>query len=124
VTAEIAAKAKVAETARAQAAANAAAYETAMQAGQQALDARNFQAARGEFVAALRLKPELTAALDKIKEIEAREALFKGDTERDAGNVNAATLSYSHAADICPNVVAEANARLPRSRKPSRLHRS
>ncbi len=96
---------------------NSLPYQVAMTAGQQALEKQDFDTARVKFGVAMGLQPALTAPAEKIKEIEAREALLEGDTLRDKGDLAAAIQAYVRVAAKWPVVAAEAQTRLTAVRK-------
>ncbi|MCY3024101.1 MAG: protein kinase, partial [Planctomycetota bacterium] len=81
----------------------------AMREGQKALEAGDFVKARVEFTLALTYRaandPEITA---KLKEVDGRELLAKGDAFRAAGDTANALSSYAAALQKCPALESQA----------------
>jgi tetratricopeptide (TPR) repeat protein len=80
--------------------------------GQKALEAGELAKARVQFTLALGAKPGDAEATVKLKEVEGREALAKGDAYRAAGVLDNALSAYTEALQKCPALVATATARI------------
>lgn len=86
---------------------------TPMREGQAALEAGDFVKARVQFTLALTYRaandPEIAT---KLKEVDGREALAKGDTFKAAGDVANALSAYTEALQKCPALTQTATARI------------
>jgi hypothetical protein len=89
-----------------------AALDAAVREGQKALDAGDFAGSRKQFNLALSLKPGNQDTVAKLKEVDGRELLAKGDAFRTAGNTGDALSLYTEALQKCPALAALAAARI------------
>ena len=87
-------------------------YQDVMHDGQDAIDKGDFVRARIKFGVAMELKPGFSPPASKLNEVEGREALAKGDTSRDAGDLAEARKFYEYAILKSSSLESDAQLRI------------